>query len=228
MARFGAQLAALLLLLLAVAPSRGTKLQVSRGAPAAAARGPAVRSCWLQPLPAVPGQPRRNRRRPPLAPSLCSRFPTALFLVRPQWNVTGDYVNYPFGSPYPPYVIRTTEGNDPDRFVLVSGGGGNGGQWVLTAYEADSGTQAWTATVAAPDPANAGLTTLTSGLPHWQQLNSSLGLLFMQLGKSVVALDAATGQQRWQHATYNASTPKITGYRCAAQRREAAWDAPGA
>ncbi|PRW20529.1 tyrosine-specific transport -like [Chlorella sorokiniana] len=154
MARLGAQLAALLLLA-AMAPCRGTKLQ---------------------------------------------------------WNVTGDYVNFPFASPYPPYVIRTTEGTDPDRIVLVSGGGGSGGQWALTAYAADTGSQAWTSTVTAPDASNAGLTTLTSGLPHWQQLNNSLGLMFMQLGKYVVAVDAASGQQRWQHATYNASTPKITGY----------------
>lgn len=156
--------------------------------------------------------PLRWGTTPPQPPALL--HPAAASAL--QWNVTGDYVNSPFASPYPPYVIRTIEGTDPDRIVLVSGGGGSGGQWQLKAYEADSGAEAWSATVAAPDAANAGLTTLTSGLPHWQQLNNSLGLMFLQLGTYVVAVDSATGQQRWQHATYNASTPKITGYRCAA------------
>lgn len=160
--------------------------------------------------------PPRWGTTPPQPPALL--HPAAASAL--QWNVTGDYVNSPFASPYPPYVIRTTEGTDPDRIVLVSGGGGNSGQWQLKAYEADSGAEAWSAMVAAPDAANAGLTTLTSGLPHWQQLNNSLGLIFMQLGTYVVAVDGATGQQRWQHATYNASTPKITGYRCAGRGRD--------
>ena len=149
-------------------------------------------------------------RATPAATATAAAFP----LAARQWNVTGDYVNFPFGSPYPPYVIRTTEGNDPDRIVVVTNSSSDG-QWVLTAYAADDGAEAWRAAVAAPDPANAALATLTSALPHWQQLNRSLGLLFMQLGRYVVALDGATGQQRWQHATYNSSQPKITGYRWA-------------
>ena len=159
--------------------------------------------------------------------------------------MSGDHVNYPFASPYPPYVIRTTVGSDPDRVVIVTNSGSAG--WELTAFAADSGgcgSQAravaaasalpaaarccwaltlrrdvgagaknWTVTVAPPDPSNAGLSQLTSGLPHSQQLGNSLSMLFMQLGSWVVALDGATGRQLWQHATYNASTPKITGWR---------------
>lgn len=55
---------------------------------------------------------------------------------------------------------------------------------------------------------------LTAGVPHSPQLNNTLGMVFMQLGRYIVAVDGASGQKLWQHGTYNASTPKITGYRC--------------
>ncbi len=64
-----------------------------------------------------------------------------------------------------------------------------------------------------PEGENSELRTLTSGTPPGQQANNSLALLFLQLGGTVVAVDPTSGRQLWAHPTYNASTPKITGYR---------------
>lgn len=74
-----------------------------------------------------------------------------------------------------------------------------------------AGKEAWRSVIAPPDAQNAQLTTLTTGAPLSQQPSSSLNMLFMQLGTYVVAVDGASGRKLWQHKTYNASTPKITG-----------------
>lgn len=124
----------------------------------------------------------------------------------------GPGVNTPVDSRTPPLLLRTLEGDAPDRLVLVTGVTSQGVQ--LSAVHTDDGAVAWKVTVAPPPgaPANAPLVQLTNGLPHSQQANNSLSLLFLQLGTHVVAVDADTGATRWSHATYNASTPKITGY----------------
>ena len=75
-----------------------------------------------------------------------------------------------------------------------------------------AGAVAWRSVIAPPDAQNAQLTGLTTGQPPSQQGSSSLNMLFMQMGRYVVAVDGASGRKLWQHATYNASTPKITGY----------------
>ncbi|EFN52382.1 hypothetical protein CHLNCDRAFT_58851 [Chlorella variabilis] len=126
------------------------------------------------------------------------------------WNATGTYVNYPFGSQYPPYVIRTVEGDAPDTIVLVSDF--DGSSYTLSAYDAATGAVNYTFSVAVPDSSNSVLSTLTSGVPPMQQHNNTLSLLFMQIGTVVVAVDPASGQQLWSHPTYNQTMPKITGY----------------
>jgi hypothetical protein len=76
-----------------------------------------------------------------------------------------------------------------------------------------AGAVNYTFTVQSPEGGNSALTTLTGGTPPGQQANNSLALLFMQIGSTVLAVDPASGRQLWTHATYNESTPKITGYR---------------
>ncbi|KAI3430381.1 hypothetical protein D9Q98_004976 [Chlorella vulgaris] len=127
-----------------------------------------------------------------------------------QWNATGEFVNFPFGSPYPPYVLRTEAGSDPDKILVVTGVSGS--TYTLTAYDAATGAANYTFTVSAPNASNSELSTVTSGLPPVQQYSNTLRLLFMQMGEVVVALDPSTGQQLWAHPTYNQSTPTITGY----------------
>lgn len=68
--------------------------------------------------------------------------------------------------------------------------------------------------MAPPDPTNSGLATFTSGLPASQQFGNALGLILMQLGAHVVAVNGSDGRTLWQHPTYNQTTPRITGYRC--------------
>lgn len=70
----------------------------------------------------------------------------------------------------------------------------------------------WNTTVSAPGGTNGALYGLTSGAPLSQQQNNTLAVLFVQLGGYVVAVNAKDGSTLWQHATYNASTPKITAY----------------
>jgi outer membrane protein assembly factor BamB len=132
----------------------------------------------------------------------------------PQWSTTGDFVNFPFSSPYPPYVVRTLDGDAPDKIVAISDSNG-AGSWTLSAFDAATGAVNWTATVSAPDGSNDMLTAPCSGLPMSQQLENGLSMMFMQLGATVLALDPSNGRQLWQHPTYNQSVPKITGYRCA-------------
>lgn len=75
--------------------------------------------------------------RPPncLPPTACRvRLPPPPCL---QWSVTGDHVNFPFGSPSPPFVLRTVEGNEPDKIVVISNQTTAG--WELTAFTADTG-----------------------------------------------------------------------------------------
>lgn len=134
--------------------------------------------------------------------------------VKVEWNVTGPYVNFPYGSPQPPFILRNAEGTAADRVVIVTDNTGSG--WTLAAYEADTGKQAWSSAVSAPAGSNAGagtLYSLTSGTPNSQQQNNTMGgTLFVQLGSYVIAVNAVDGSTLWQHPTYNESTPRITAY----------------
>ncbi|KAL4422642.1 hypothetical protein ABPG75_008839 [Micractinium tetrahymenae] len=127
-----------------------------------------------------------------------------------QWNVTGPYVNFPFGSGQPPFMLRTMDGDAPDCVIVATED--TGGGWQLSSYKVDTGDSVWNATVSAPGAANGALYALTSGAPHSQQQNNTLATLFVQLGGYVLAVDPRDGSTLWQHATYNASTPKISAY----------------
>ena len=88
----------------------------------------------VQAAPPSGARPAPNCCRPPptAAATGAAHIPPAL-----QWNATGTYVNYPFGSKYPPYVIRTVEGDAPDTIVLVSDF--DGSSYTLSAYDAATG-----------------------------------------------------------------------------------------
>lgn len=80
-----------------------------------------------------------NRRPAPPAPLLpLERAPHPSLL---QWNITGPYVNFPFGSGQPPFMLRTVEGDAPDQVVVVTAN--TGGGWQLSSYKADTGGLLW-------------------------------------------------------------------------------------
>ena len=56
---------------------------------------------------------------------------------RVQWQRTGDYVNFPFSSPFPPFVSRIST-DAFDRIVVFTNSSG-AGSWTLTAFDAPPG-----------------------------------------------------------------------------------------
>ena len=54
-----------------------------------------------------------------------------------QWQRTGDYVNFPFSSPFPPFVSRIST-DAVDRIVVFTNSSGDG-SWTLTAVDAPTG-----------------------------------------------------------------------------------------
>ena len=124
----GAGLLAALALLLAVGAQ--ARVQVSEQGLFTAIAGPCrLRTCsWNAPA----------RRAAPRGPNCCAaNRRRRLRRRRLQWSVKGDYVNFPFGSDSPPLVLRTMEGDAPDRIVMVSNSTAEG--WELAAFEADTG-----------------------------------------------------------------------------------------